>query len=120
MVGTALPQLWVGRRGAALDLSQVRERGSRGFERMLLAAGELPVATHTDPALPEALVLEGPFDAHDSPAWRAGAFLAHGGGWSRLRIRSRRERKSARKYQGQEHRDGAMPIHNAMNSFRSL
>jgi 16S rRNA (cytosine967-C5)-methyltransferase len=39
-------------------------------------AGELPVATHADSALPEALVLEGPFDAHDSPAWRAGAFLA--------------------------------------------
>jgi 16S rRNA (cytosine967-C5)-methyltransferase len=39
-------------------------------------ASELPVATHIDPALPEALVLEGPFDAHDSPAWRAGAFLA--------------------------------------------
>ncbi len=39
-------------------------------------AGELPVATHVDPDLPEALVLEGPFDAHDSPAWRAGAFLA--------------------------------------------
>jgi 16S rRNA (cytosine967-C5)-methyltransferase len=38
--------------------------------------GELPVATHTDPNLPEALVLEGPFDAHDSPAWRTGAFLA--------------------------------------------
>ncbi len=39
-------------------------------------AAELPVPTHTDPDLPEALVLEGPFDAHDSPAWRAGAFLA--------------------------------------------
>jgi 16S rRNA (cytosine967-C5)-methyltransferase len=39
-------------------------------------AGELPVATHTDPDLPEALVLEGPFDAHDSPAWAAGEFLA--------------------------------------------
>ncbi|HEY3864937.1 MAG TPA: 16S rRNA (cytosine(967)-C(5))-methyltransferase RsmB [Solirubrobacteraceae bacterium] len=39
-------------------------------------ARELPVPTHTDPDLPEALVLEGPFDAHDSPAWRAGAFLA--------------------------------------------
>ncbi len=39
-------------------------------------AGELPVATHADPGLPEALVLEGPFDAHNSPAWRAGAFLA--------------------------------------------
>jgi 16S rRNA (cytosine967-C5)-methyltransferase len=33
------------------------------------------VATMAD-ELPEALVLEGPFDAHDSPAWRAGAFLA--------------------------------------------
>jgi 16S rRNA (cytosine967-C5)-methyltransferase len=39
-------------------------------------AEELPVSTHTDPALPEALVPEGPFDAHASPAWRAGAFLA--------------------------------------------
>jgi 16S rRNA (cytosine967-C5)-methyltransferase len=39
-------------------------------------ASELPVTTHADPGLPEALVLEGPFDAHDSPAWRAGAFLA--------------------------------------------
>jgi 16S rRNA (cytosine967-C5)-methyltransferase len=39
-------------------------------------AGELPVATHLDPDLPEALVLEGPFDAHDSAAWRAGAFLS--------------------------------------------
>jgi 16S rRNA (cytosine967-C5)-methyltransferase len=39
-------------------------------------AGELPVPTHFDPDLPEALVLEGPFDAHDAPAWRAGAFLA--------------------------------------------
>ncbi|HEY2202587.1 MAG TPA: 16S rRNA (cytosine(967)-C(5))-methyltransferase RsmB [Solirubrobacteraceae bacterium] len=39
-------------------------------------AGELPVATHTDPHIPEALVLEGPFDGHDCAAWRAGAFLA--------------------------------------------
>jgi 16S rRNA (cytosine967-C5)-methyltransferase len=39
-------------------------------------ASELSVLTHPDPDLPEALVLEGPFDAHDSPAWRAGMFLA--------------------------------------------
>jgi 16S rRNA (cytosine967-C5)-methyltransferase len=39
-------------------------------------AGELPVRTHTDPDLPDALVLEGPFDAHESSAWGAGAFLA--------------------------------------------
>jgi 16S rRNA (cytosine967-C5)-methyltransferase len=43
-------------------------------------ASELPVATHADPDLPEALVLEGPFDAHDSPAWRAGEFLAQSRG----------------------------------------
>jgi 16S rRNA (cytosine967-C5)-methyltransferase len=47
-------------------------------------AGELPVPTHTDPDLPEALVLEGPFDAHDSPAWRAGAFLAQSRGAMRV------------------------------------
>jgi 16S rRNA (cytosine967-C5)-methyltransferase len=39
-------------------------------------AAELAVKTHGDAEIPEALVLEGPFDAHDSPAWRAGAFLA--------------------------------------------
>jgi 16S rRNA (cytosine967-C5)-methyltransferase len=39
-------------------------------------AAELPVKTETDPALPEALVLKGPFDVHGSPLWQAGAFLA--------------------------------------------
>jgi 16S rRNA (cytosine967-C5)-methyltransferase len=39
-------------------------------------ARELPVGTHGDPRLPEALVLEGPFDAHASPLWRSGAFIA--------------------------------------------
>jgi 16S rRNA (cytosine967-C5)-methyltransferase len=39
-------------------------------------AARLAVATHLDPDLPEALVLEGPFDAHESVAWRAGAFIA--------------------------------------------
>jgi 16S rRNA (cytosine967-C5)-methyltransferase len=34
------------------------------------------VATHRDPAIPEALVLDGPFDVHGSPLWSAGAFLA--------------------------------------------
>jgi 16S rRNA (cytosine967-C5)-methyltransferase len=41
-----------------------------------LAAADPPVETHGDPLLPEALVLEGPFDAHASPHWRAGAFLS--------------------------------------------
>jgi 16S rRNA (cytosine967-C5)-methyltransferase len=39
-------------------------------------AHELPVATHTDPNLPEALILDGPFDSHGSPLWSAGAFMA--------------------------------------------
>jgi 16S rRNA (cytosine967-C5)-methyltransferase len=39
-------------------------------------ASELPVPTHGDPRLPEALVLDGPLDVHASPLWRSGAFLA--------------------------------------------
>jgi 16S rRNA (cytosine967-C5)-methyltransferase len=39
-------------------------------------AGELGVATHTDPELSEALVLEGPLDLYRTPAWGAGAILA--------------------------------------------
>jgi 16S rRNA (cytosine967-C5)-methyltransferase len=38
-------------------------------------AGELPVRTHGDAEVPEALVLEEPFDAHASPLWATGAFL---------------------------------------------
>jgi 16S rRNA (cytosine967-C5)-methyltransferase len=39
-------------------------------------AAQLPVASHTDPVIPEALVLEGPFDLHGAPLWRSGALLA--------------------------------------------
>jgi 16S rRNA (cytosine967-C5)-methyltransferase len=39
-------------------------------------AARLPVATHGDPLLPEALVLEEPFDIHGSPLWQEGAFTA--------------------------------------------
>jgi 16S rRNA (cytosine967-C5)-methyltransferase len=39
-------------------------------------AAALPVRTHPDPLIPEALVLQEPFDAHDSALWQAGAFLA--------------------------------------------
>jgi 16S rRNA (cytosine967-C5)-methyltransferase len=41
-------------------------------------AGEIAplVESHLDPRIPEAVVLDGPFDAHASPLWRAGAFLA--------------------------------------------
>jgi 16S rRNA (cytosine967-C5)-methyltransferase len=39
-------------------------------------AGELSVRTHFDPDIPEALVLDEPFDAHHSSAWQRGAFQA--------------------------------------------
>lgn len=39
-------------------------------------AHALPVATHTDPRLPEALVLDGPLDLHGLPLWSSGDFLA--------------------------------------------
>jgi 16S rRNA (cytosine967-C5)-methyltransferase len=39
-------------------------------------AAALAVATHGDPRIPEALVLEGPLDIHGSPLWREGAFIA--------------------------------------------
>jgi len=39
-------------------------------------ARELPVRTHADADIPEALVLEEPFDMHASALWKGGAFLA--------------------------------------------
>jgi 16S rRNA (cytosine967-C5)-methyltransferase len=39
-------------------------------------AVELPVRTHADPEIPEALVLEEPFDMHASPLWQEGSFIA--------------------------------------------
>jgi 16S rRNA (cytosine967-C5)-methyltransferase len=39
-------------------------------------AVELPVRTRIDDEIPEALVLEEPFDMHASPLWQAGAFIA--------------------------------------------
>jgi 16S rRNA (cytosine967-C5)-methyltransferase len=39
-------------------------------------AAELGVPTHTDPGLPEALVLDGPLDLHGSDLWESGAVLA--------------------------------------------
>ncbi|HEY3958895.1 MAG TPA: 16S rRNA (cytosine(967)-C(5))-methyltransferase RsmB [Solirubrobacteraceae bacterium] len=41
-----------------------------------LRGGDPPIATHGDPEIPEALVLEGQFDVHGSAQWRDGAFLA--------------------------------------------
>jgi 16S rRNA (cytosine967-C5)-methyltransferase len=39
-------------------------------------AARLPVSTHRDPAIADAVVLEGPFDSHASELWQQGAFLA--------------------------------------------
>ncbi len=39
-------------------------------------AARLPVRAHADPDLPEAVVLEEPFDLHASPLWREGACIA--------------------------------------------
>jgi 16S rRNA (cytosine967-C5)-methyltransferase len=39
-------------------------------------ARELPVQTHADPHIPEALVLEEPYDIHGSELWKTGAFAA--------------------------------------------
>ncbi|HEY4810539.1 MAG TPA: 16S rRNA (cytosine(967)-C(5))-methyltransferase RsmB [Solirubrobacteraceae bacterium] len=39
-------------------------------------AARLPVRTHRDHQIPEALVLEAPFDVHGSELWQAGAFHA--------------------------------------------
>ena len=39
-------------------------------------ARELPVRSHRDPEIPEALVLEQALDLHSSPLWRAGALMA--------------------------------------------
>jgi 16S rRNA (cytosine967-C5)-methyltransferase len=38
-------------------------------------AARLPVPSHPSPELPEALVLEGPFDAFAAPEWEAGLFM---------------------------------------------
>ncbi|MGH2912972.1 MAG: 16S rRNA (cytosine(967)-C(5))-methyltransferase RsmB, partial [Solirubrobacteraceae bacterium] len=39
-------------------------------------AETLGVSLHTDPELPEALVVDGPFDLHASESWRSGAVIA--------------------------------------------
>jgi 16S rRNA (cytosine967-C5)-methyltransferase len=38
-------------------------------------AGRLPVATRPAPGLPEGLLLDEPYDAHDAPEWRDGLFM---------------------------------------------
>ena len=66
------------------DARALLKRGNEPAETALRAnalvttrdelAGKLPVATHADDELPEALVVDGPFDAHGHELWRAGAY----------------------------------------------
>ncbi len=53
------------------ELSAGARAAAGGGERELPA-----VQVHLDPGIPEALVLDGPFDIHGSAAWRRGAFIA--------------------------------------------
>jgi 16S rRNA (cytosine967-C5)-methyltransferase len=46
----------------------------------LRAGDSRAVAVHPDPEIPEALVVEGPWDVHGSALWRAGALLAQSRG----------------------------------------
>jgi 16S rRNA (cytosine967-C5)-methyltransferase len=80
-----IAQLWWRELGAAQaralmacdnEPSEVALRANALLTDACTLARELPVRTHTDPDLPEALVLEEPFDVHASPLWRKGAFLA--------------------------------------------
>jgi 16S rRNA (cytosine967-C5)-methyltransferase len=57
--------------------SEVALRANTLLTDVAALAASLPVPTHLDPAIPEAVVLDGPFDAHSSPLWREGAFMAH-------------------------------------------
>jgi 16S rRNA (cytosine967-C5)-methyltransferase len=64
----------VGGSGAAGQPWGVGGRRVAGGPR---ASGALDgTSFRTDPVLPEALVVEGPFDVHRSPRWRAGEFIA--------------------------------------------
>ena len=47
---------------------------ARGLAARLAGAGAL--RCRLDPQIPEAVVLDSPFDVHGSPLWRAGAFVA--------------------------------------------
>jgi 16S rRNA (cytosine967-C5)-methyltransferase len=78
-------RLWwetLGAEGARALLAADNEPGELALRANTLLtdasalAKELGVRTHPDPAIPEALVLEEPFDVHGSPLWKAGAFLA--------------------------------------------
>jgi|SRR5271165_6386101 len=80
-----IARLWwreLGAAGARALMSADNEPGELALRANTLVtdaaalAAQLPVASHADPQIPEAVVLEEPFDAHGSPLWRGGAFIA--------------------------------------------
>jgi 16S rRNA (cytosine967-C5)-methyltransferase len=52
------------------------ETGATARIDLAAVAAQLGVPTHTDPELPEALVLDGPLDIHRTGAWASGAIIA--------------------------------------------
>src|SRR5271166_1246726 len=80
-----IARLWwreLGAAGARALMSADNEPGELALRANTLVtdaaalAAQLPVASHADPQIPEAVVLEEPFDVRGSPLWRAGAFIA--------------------------------------------
>jgi 16S rRNA (cytosine967-C5)-methyltransferase len=80
-----LARLWwdeLGADGARALMAADNEPGELALRANALCtdapslARDLGLASHGDPDIPEALVLEEPFDAHASPLWQAGAFIA--------------------------------------------
>ncbi|HEY1450474.1 MAG TPA: 16S rRNA (cytosine(967)-C(5))-methyltransferase RsmB [Solirubrobacteraceae bacterium] len=45
-------------------------------DALMLALAESSVATRRDATIPEAVVLDGPLDNHETPLWQQGAFIA--------------------------------------------
>jgi 16S rRNA (cytosine967-C5)-methyltransferase len=84
-----LAELWwreLGSEAARALLTSVNEPAESALRVNTLVASrdevlrELPVAAHAVPGLPEALVLEAPFDVHGSPLWQRGAIMAQSRG----------------------------------------
>jgi 16S rRNA (cytosine967-C5)-methyltransferase len=61
---------------AAVGGSRDDEAGRAGERADGSRGSATPVRTRIDPDIPEALVLEGPFDMHASSAWQQGLFIA--------------------------------------------
>jgi 16S rRNA (cytosine967-C5)-methyltransferase len=72
----------LGAEGACALMARDNEPGELALRANTLLAGadalarELPLACHRDALIPEALVLEEPFDMHASALWREGRFIA--------------------------------------------